>query len=124
MAESQKILIVEDEKMISKAYQIGLAHEGFETAAAYDGKEGLELAEKEKPDLILLDLVMPVMNGLAMLEKLREKPWGKDMKVLILTNSNDQTRAAESMHLGVVDYLLKADWSIEMLAKKIKEILK
>ena len=71
--KSPKILIIEDEKFISKAYQLGFAHEGFKTVAAYDGKEGLEMAKKEKPDLILLDIIMPVMDGLTMLASCANK---------------------------------------------------
>ena len=119
-----KILIIEDEKFISKAYQLGLAHEGFKTVAAYNGQEGLVMAKKEKPDLILLDIIMPVMDGLTMLKELRGQEWGKDMKVLVLTNSNDQAKNAESAHLNAIDFLLKSEWSIEFLTKKIKEILK
>ncbi|TAN58456.1 response regulator [Patescibacteria group bacterium] len=118
-----KILIIEDEKFISKAYQVGLAHEGFKTIAAYDGKEGLAMAKKEKPDLILLDIIMPVMDGLTMLKELRGQEWGKDMKVLVLTNSNDQAKTSESAHLNAIDFLLKSEWSIELLTKKINEIL-
>ena len=119
-----KILIIEDEKFISKAYQLGLAHEGFKTVAAYNGQEGLDMAKKEKPDLILLDIIMPVMDGLTMLKELRKQDWGKDMKVLVLTNSNDQAKNADSVHLNAIDFLLKSEWSIELLTKKIKEILK
>ena len=119
-----KILIIEDEKFISKAYQLGLAHEGFKTIAACNGQEGLVMAKKEKPDLILLDIIMPVMDGLTMLKELRGQEWGKDMKVLVLTNSNDQAKNADSVHLNAIDFLLKSEWSIELLTKKIKEILK
>lgn len=118
-----KILIVEDEKFISKAYQLGLAHEGFKTLAAYNGQEGLEMAKKEKPDLILLDIIMPAMDGLTMLSELRKQDWGRDMKVLVLTNSSDQARNAESAHLKAIDFLLKSEWSIELLAKKIRTVL-
>ena len=82
------------------------------------------MAKKEKPDLILLDIIMPVMDGLTMLSELRKQEWGKDMKVLVLTNSSDQAKTAESAHLNAIDFLLKAEWSIELLTKKIKEILK
>src|SRR3972149_8052133 len=119
-----KILIIEDEKFISKAYQLGLAHEGFKTIAAYNGQEGLVMAKKEKPELILLDIIMPVMDGLTMLKELRGQEWGKDMKVLVLTNSHDQAEKQDSAHLNVIDFLLKSEWSIELLTKKIKEILK
>ena len=122
-ANYPKILIIEDEKFISKAYQLGLTHEGFKTIAAYNGQEGLVMAKKEKPDLILLDIIMPVMDGLTMLKELRGQEWGKDMKVLVLTNSNDQAKNAESAHLNAIDFLLKSEWSIELLTKKIKEIL-
>ena len=123
-AKPSKILIIEDEKFISKAYQLGLAHEGFKTIAAYNGQEGLVMAKKEKPELILLDIIMPVMDGLTMLKELRGQEWGKDMKVLVLTNSNDQANNTDSAHLNVIDFLLKSEWSIELLTKKIKEILK
>lgn len=122
--KKQKILVVEDERFIAKAYQHGLEHEGFQVVAAFDGKEGLEAAKREKPDLILLDLIMPVMDGLTMLKELRKQDWGKDIKVLVLTNSNDQAGTSESAHLGAIDFLIKAEWSIELLVKRIREILK
>jgi len=64
------------------------------------------------------------MDGLTMLKELRGQEWGKDMKVLVLTNSNDQAKNADSAHLNAIDFLLKSEWSIEFLTKKIKEILK
>ena len=85
-----KIAIIEDDSAISQMYRFKFEAEGFEVETAENGKLGLELAESMKPDIILLDLMMPEMNGDEMLQKLRQTPWGKDVKVIILTNMGEQ----------------------------------
>lgn len=119
-----KILLVEDEKIIAKAYQIGFEHAGFSVVNAYDGEDGLEKARAERPDIILLDLIMPKMDGITMLEKMRKEEWGKDLPVLILTNSNDLKRHERADELKISDFLLKSEWSLGLLIKRVKETLK
>jgi|SRR3989344_2050084 len=118
-----RILIVEDEQSVSKALKERLEQEGFEVTLAQNGQEGLLRAANEKPDLILLDLIMPHMDGITMLQRLREDEWGKLAKVIILSNLSDDNALARSMEKGVYDYLVKTDWKLEDVVAKIKERL-
>jgi DNA-binding response OmpR family regulator len=120
-ASSKKILIVEDESPLRNAVTDILSFEGFQVFQAKNGQEGLDTALKEKPDLILLDLMMPVMDGLSMLEKLREdKPYGAQASVILLTNINDPDKVAQATSAGSYDFLVKSDWNIEDVVRKIK----
>lgn len=120
---NKKILIVDDEESVLKVLVAKFNHEGFQTLAARDGEEGLALAFREKPDVILLDIIMPKMDGLTMLRKLRKDPWGKKVPVLILTNLSDDKNIAEAMVGGVYDFLVKASWETEDVIKRVKERL-
>lgn len=86
-----------------------------------DGIEGLKLSLKEKPDLILLDIIMPKMDGLTMLKKLREDKWGKNARVVILTNLSNGEELELAMKNKVYDFLVKSDWELDKIIKKIKE---
>jgi DNA-binding response OmpR family regulator len=119
----KKILIIEDDNSIRKALKNKLSEEGFDTLEAVNGLEGLDLALSKKPDLILLDIVMPQMDGLTVLKKLREDSWGCDVKVIILSNLSDAKSVETSMEQGVYNYLVKANWKIEDVMAKIKETL-
>lgn len=121
---AKKILVVEDEPSLSKALQNKLSQEGFEFAEAKNGQIGLEKAMQERPDLILLDIIMPVMDGLTMLNKLREDEWGKKVPVIILTNLSDDEKVMEAVKQGSYDYLIKSNWSISEVIGKIREKLK
>lgn len=117
----KKILIVEDETPLRNAVSDILTFEGFEVFQAKNGQEGLDSALKEHPDLILLDLMMPVMDGLTMLEKLRQDAdYGKKAAVILLTNINDPEKVAMATEAGSYDFLVKSDWNIEDVVKKIK----
>ncbi len=120
----KKILIVEDDSKMTKILVEALRKENFETLEATDGKEGLEIALKAKPDLILLDIIMPVMDGLEMLHKLKAKDEGKDITVIVLTNSNDLNKMAEAIEKGISSYIVKSDFTLNDLIRKVKEILK
>src|SRR5947209_6750500 len=119
-----KILIVEDEASIVDIYSIKLNEEGFEVSAAANGQEGLQKAVAEMPDLILLDILMPVMDGLTMLGLLRKKnEYGNKVPVILLTNlsagnENIITKVAETEPLH---YIVKSSSSLEDVVKKIKE---
>lgn len=117
----KKILIVEDEETLIKVLEDKFSEEGFEVIQAVNGAEGLDKALKEKPDLILLDIVMPVMDGLTMLGKLRQDAWGKNAKVILLTNLSDSEQVARAFEHNVHDYLIKTDWKISDLIEKVKE---
>src|SRR3989338_8237730 len=118
---NKKVLIVEDETPLRNAVGDILSFEGFTVFQARNGQEGLDIALKEHPDLILLDLMMPVMDGLTMLGKLRQDPdWGKDASVILLTNINDPEKIAQATEAGTYDFLVKSDWNIEDVVKKIK----
>lgn len=124
--KNKKILIVEDELPLLHALRDKLTREGFSTLEAKNGVEGLEVALRDHPDLILLDVVMPKMDGMTMLKKLRaENEWGKTAKVIILTNltSADGQRNRDITELEPAYYLVKTDWKIEDVVTKVKEEL-
>ncbi len=120
------ILITEDEKSLRNALHVKLISEGFDVIEARDGEEGLEKSLKEHPDLILLDLVMPKMDGMTMLKKLRTgEEWGKLVPVIILTNlsSADEVRNKDITELEPTYYFLKTDKKIEEIVEAIKDKL-
>jgi len=118
-----KILIVEDEKILRDILANKFKEEGLLVSVATDGEEGLKAALLEHPDLILLDIIMPVMDGITMLKKLREDSWGKGAKVMILTNLSDSEKVSQAMEQGSYDYLIKIDWQMEELVQKVKEVI-
>jgi DNA-binding response OmpR family regulator len=118
-----KIAIIEDDQTISQMYRFKFEAEGFSVETAENGKLGLELVEDYKPDMILLDLMMPEMTGDVMLGKLRATPWGKDMQVIILTNMGEQEIPANVKALGVSAVILKADMTPRQVAELVKKQL-
>ncbi|OHA67077.1 MAG: hypothetical protein A3C82_02370 [Candidatus Wildermuthbacteria bacterium RIFCSPHIGHO2_02_FULL_47_12] len=124
MLSGQKtILIVEDEISLLHALRDKLAREGFAVLEAKNGKEGLGIALREHPDLILLDIIMPVMDGITMLKKLRHDLWGVQAAVMILTNLSDAEDVLMRSDKDPLDYLVKTDWKLEDVAAKVKEVL-
>jgi two-component system alkaline phosphatase synthesis response regulator PhoP len=123
MAKQKTILIVEDEISVLKALKIKLESAGFKVLLEKNGEDGLTTALKEKPDLILLDLVMPKMDGVTMLRKLRQDKWGKKAKVLILTNLSEGKDVFYLLDKGEKDYLIKADWKIGDVVKRVNNAL-
>lgn len=121
--QKKTILIVEDEEPMQLALKDILVFEGFNVFEAKNGEEGLAMALREHPDLILLDILMPEMNGLVMLKKLREDDWGKKAKVIILTNYDEKDYVATALESQVFDYFIKTDIKITEVIKKIKEKL-
>ena len=125
-ADKKKILIVEDEALISKVYAEGLKDEGFNVLVAMNGKDGLELALREKPDIILLDILMPVMDGLAMMDKLREdNAYGKKVPIILLTNLSARE---EKIFQAIARnkpayYFVKSNFNLSEIVEKIKECL-
>lgn len=113
--------IVEDEKDISEMYRRKFVDAGFDTIIAADGKVGLELAEQKKPDIILLDLMMPVMDGNTMLKLLRATEWGKNVPVFVLTNLGDEDTMKEMESLNIQGYMVKADFVPSQIVEEIKK---
>ena len=121
--QKKKILIVEDDRSLRHALEEALGREDLTTLVAKDGEEGLAVSLKSHPDLILLDIIMPKMNGVKMLKKLREDIWGKTVPVLLLTNDADPEHMRETLKDNATDYLIKSDWEIEDVVKKLKTTL-
>ena len=118
------ILIVEDELPMLKALSDKFALEGFEILEAKDGEEGLKTATSKKPDLIILDIFMPVMDGKVMFQKLRADEWGKTVPVIILTNLNPDDKTLDDlMKNGPSYYFIKSKWKLEELVSKVKKEL-
>ena len=123
MADKAKVLVVEDEEILLTALKEELENGGYEVAGAVDGQEGLDKVKSFKPDLILLDLVMPKMDGMEMLRKLKEDNENRDVPVVILTNLSDYERISEALSLGAMDYLVKANYKLEDLLEKVKTVI-
>ncbi|HEV2403101.1 MAG TPA: response regulator [Candidatus Saccharimonadales bacterium] len=118
-----KIAIIEDDQAISQMYRIKFEAEGYEVETAENGELGLQLAHHMRPDIILLDLMMPVMTGEEMLAKLRASKWGKNIKVIVLTNRGEQEIPPEVKQLGVTALILKADMTPRQVAEVVKNNL-
>ncbi|OGE85128.1 MAG: hypothetical protein A3J48_03065 [Candidatus Doudnabacteria bacterium RIFCSPHIGHO2_02_FULL_46_11] len=124
MADSKKVLIVEDEAPMLKALVDKFTNEGFAVFHAEDGEEGLNIALKEHPDIILLDMIMPKMDGMTVLENIRKNAgWGADVPVIVLTNINDTRVVSEAMGFHASDFLVKSDWKLADVVKKVREKL-
>ncbi len=120
---SKRILIVEDEPDIREAMAEAIADAGFAVKTAENGQVGLATALEYFPDLILLDIKMPIMTGQEMLEKLRQDSWGKDVKVVMLT-AMDDPRSIVTAHAGnISDYIIKAHHSLDEILNKVREAL-
>jgi len=120
-----KILIIEDDETLVKMYQRKLEHEGFQVAVAYSGGEGMLKAPREKPDLILLDIMMPAVDGFEVIKNLKAVRETKDIPIIILTNlGTSEIFINEAKSLGVKNYLVKYKTSADEVVVKIKQELK
>ncbi|MEK7071765.1 MAG: response regulator, partial [Patescibacteria group bacterium] len=119
----KKILLIEDEQALQKTVGDRLSQEGYEIISALDGEIGLNLANAKKPDLILLDLILPKIQGLDVLKKLKETKETKEIPVIILTNLEEMEKINKALELGATAYLVKANYSLEELVEKIKNLL-
>lgn len=116
-----KIAIIEDDVAISQMYRIKFEAEGYEVETAENGKIGLELIKDMNPDIILLDLMMPEMDGEEMLKRLRQETWGKDVKVIILTNMGESEAPSSINEMNVEAFILKANMTPRQVAELVKE---
>jgi len=118
-----KIAIIEDDQAISQMYRIKFEAEGYKVETAENGKLGLQLLEEVRPDIALLDLMMPVMNGDELLEKLRASDWGKDLKIIVLTNMGEEEIPQRVRELGVLSVIPKADMTPRQVFERVQQEL-
>lgn len=119
----KKLLIIDDENIVKKSLSSQFDRKLVKVFTASDGAEGLKIAKKEHPDLILLDLIMPKMDGMTALTKLRQDKWGKNAKVIILSNLSDAENVAKAVEKGTYEYLVKVDWNVMDVVKQCKKVL-
>jgi CheY-like chemotaxis protein len=121
--KSPSILVVEDETVLRGLLMTTLQGEGYRVYEATNGKEGLDASLELHPQLILLDIIMPEMNGIDMLKRLRQDKWGRSATVVLLTNLGDRESIESAKEFEIRDYLVKSDWSLDEISQKIKELL-
>jgi len=119
----KKILIIEDEIVLAEMYKEKLEKEGFEVFLASEIGEGIEIAKKERPDLILLDILLPRENGISFLEKIKKEEI-KDIPVVAFSNYDDPGTKKRAFELGVKEYLIKTNYTPGEIVEKIKNYLK
>lgn len=119
----KKIILIEDDTALSEALAQGLKNADFEVLQAFDGETGLRTVIDEKPDLIVLDEILPKLGGLEMRKKLLENEILADIPIIMLTNIDDPRKVSEALEEGIKDYLIKAELSIADIVEKIKEKL-
>lgn len=122
--QNLKIAIIEDDGVIRQMYRMKFENEDFEVQVADNGKDGVALVEDMRPDIILLDLHMPEMNGVEALEAIRSKPWGKTIPVIILTNLGEEESPKNLRALGIHSYIVKADFTPRQVVARVKDALK
>lgn len=125
MAEQNniQILLVEDDTFLSNIYKTKFEMEGYAVTTAADGQEGLDLAKKKKPDVILLDILLPKKDGFTVLKELKADPGTKDTPVILLTNLGQKDDVDKGLELGAVDYLIKAHFKPSETVEKVKKAM-
>lgn len=119
----KRILFIEDESALQKTFGEILKQEGYEMISALDGEVGLRLAKEKKPDLILLDLILPRIHGFEVLKKLKEDKETKEIPIIVLTNLEGISEVDKAIELGATTYLVKAQYTLEEVVEKIKKAL-
>ncbi len=123
MAEKGKILIVEDDRYISKMYQLKLSLEGYEVEVAENGKDGVDKVKEFMPNIILLDILMPELDGFEVLKIIKGDDATKDIPVLIMSNLGQEDHVEKGMKLGAVGYIVKSQYTPSKVVEKIKSII-
>ncbi|MBZ9571937.1 response regulator [Patescibacteria group bacterium] len=119
----KKILLIEDEKILADMYKDKFTQSGYKISIAFDAREGMKLAKKEKPDLIILDILLPKENGVFFLEKLKGDPEVSSIPVVAFSNYDDPGTKKEALRLGVKAYFIKTNFTPQEFVEKIKEYL-
>lgn len=123
MAAKKKILLVEDDEFLAELYATKLNLEGFEVTLAVDGEKGLKLAKETNPDLVLLDIILPKMDGFEVLKGIKADASLKNTPVILLTNLSQKDEVKRGLDLGANDYLIKAHFMPSEVVKKIKQTI-
>ncbi len=123
MPETKKILVIEDDRFLSNIYKTKLEVEGYAVLEANNGEEAIEVLKENTPDLILLDIVMPKMDGFGFLQVRKTNNAFKKIKVIILSNLGQETDIQEGMALGADGYVIKSDSGIDEVLEKVKEAI-
>lgn len=123
MAKKGKILLIEDDVTLAKMYSKKFTNDNFEVAVAYDGWDGLKKTISEKPDIVLLDILLPGLDGIALFKKMRSQTETFNTPVILLTNVGEEEAIYECFKLGAVDYLVKADYTPAQVVKKVEDFL-
>lgn len=123
MAEAKTILLVEDDEMLHTMYTQKFTKEGYEVFSAYNGQEGLDLAQKNHPDVILLDIIMPKMDGFVALKKLKKDEGTANIPVILLTNLGQDEDIRRGKELGATDYFIKANHTPQEVVEKVKTVM-
>ncbi len=124
MENKKTILLVEDDSFVSDIYQTKLGSEGFEIMVAENGLEAIKRLKVKIPDLILLDIVMPYMDGMETLEKIKSENSWKNIPVILLTNLSEKEKIEEALNIGANDYMVKSHFTPSEVISKINSILK
>lgn len=119
----KKVLLVEDDKMILDMYTLKFTQEGYEVTQAENGKDGLDAAKRINPDIVLLDIILPQMDGFTVLKSLKADPKLKNIPVVLLTNLGQDGDVKKGIELGAVDYLIKANFTPSQVVDKVKSVL-
>ncbi len=118
-----KVLLIEDEKMLAEMYRTKFDNEGFKIDVAFDGDEGLKAAKSEKPDIILLDIILPKLDGFLVLKELKKDPSTKKIPVILLSNLGQDEDIKKGKKLGADDYFVKANHTPAEIVNKVKQEL-
>lgn len=121
--KKQKVLLVEDDKMIIDMYTLKFTQEGYDVMQAENGKDGLDMAKKTNPDIVLLDIILPQMDGFTVLKALKADGNTKEIPVVLLTNLGQDGDVKKGLELGAVDYLIKANFTPSQVVDKVKSLL-
>lgn len=115
------ILVADDEKDLREALAIALSNEGFSVITAEDGQQAIDLALKNHPDLIMLDIIMPNVDGSEALKQIRADEWGKTAKIVVLTALDDIEDISDIVEQGGTEYLIKTEWTLTDVVRKVRE---
>lgn len=124
MSKKTLVLIIEDDSYISEMYKIKLESEDFEVIVAKDGIVGIKTLEKQKPDIVLLDVVMPKVDGFSVLKTIKKNPELKEIPIVLLTNLSQKENVERGFELGANSYIIKAHFTPSEVVAKVKDILK
>lgn len=123
MSQNPTILLVEDDTMLHEMYTQKFTKEGYTVLSAYNGLEGIKMAEEHKPAIVLLDIIMPKMDGFVALKKLKKNDATKEIPVLLLTNLGQEEDIRKGKELGAADYFIKANHTPQEIVNKVKELI-